>query len=329
MTDALDRASASRSGGESILTRPFPFGVDADTGERVNLSLSHFLTSYWVHGQIGIGKSNHVLAPIYRTLTSPLPGTMFDGAGALTANTFNAVACIAARRMAYADYLPEARTQAANFVLKHPHIVFGDSARNISIDLLASQRLPNGERETWEQVALRTYQIFNRIFADDADKRVRFRRVAMSILAVLIGGRRPIREYKLLLEARPTRRGEADPAGVFLAFCLREAERLGIAPCDRPFYRDQVQAFLQLRRMTPRDFTQEVGSTDNALAFFHSSPGADYVNDQTLNLPWLLEHGGKLLLSHTLGDLGLATVLFRAYDSILRTWIRCPFGSHA
>ena len=322
MSDILARASASRPSGESVLTRPFPFGIDVDTREKVNLSLAHFLTGYWSHGQIGIGKSNHVLAPIYASLPCPVPGAVFDGAGTLTTNTFHAVACFATRRMAYADVFPEFRTQAANFVLKHPMIVFGDGQRNISIDVLARQRLPSGELETMEQVNLRTFQIFNRMFADDADKRVRFRRVSMAVMAILIAARRPIREYKLLLAPRPSRRDEPDPAAVFLAFCFREAERLGVPPCDRQFIADQVRIFHDLRRLSPQQFRAETESTDNALNFFATSPGADYVNDQTINLPWLLDHGGKILLSHTLGDLGLATVLFRAYDSIIRTWVR-------
>ena len=296
----------------SPLNQAFPFGTDVDTGERVELSLGHFLTSYWCVGEIGIGKSNHVLAPIYQALRAPLPAVIFDGAGTLATNVFHAVACIAARRMAYADRFPEFRDQAARFVLRHPLLVFGGAERHLSIDLLRRQVLPDGRRETLEQVATRTYQVFNRLFADDADKRVRFRRVAMSVITILAAAGRPIREYKDLLFGREG----------FLPFCLTEAERIGLLPGEDAFHRDQVQIFLALQRLAKPTYRQETESTDNALNYFHVSPGADYVNDQTLDLPRLLGSGGKLLISHVLADLTLATVLFRAYDSIVRTWVR-------
>ncbi|MBK9375649.1 MAG: hypothetical protein IPN03_18500 [Holophagales bacterium] len=276
------------------------------------LSLSHFLTSYWCVGEIGIGKSNHILGPLYQALRAPLPTVIFDGAGTLATNVFNAVACLATRRMAYADRFPEFREQAAQFVLRHPLLVFGGEERQISIDLLRRQMLPDGRRETLEQVATRTYQVFNRLFADDADKRVRFRRVAMSVITILAAAGRPIREYKDLLLGREG----------FLPFCLTEAERIGLLPEEVGFHRDQVQIFLALQRLPKPTYRQETESTDNALNYFHVSPGADYVNDQTLDLPRLLGSGGKLLISHVLSDLTLATVLFRAYDSIVRTWVR-------
>lgn len=296
----------------SPLNLPFPFGTDVDTGERVDLSLGHFLTSYWCVGEIGIGKSNHVLGPIYQALRAPLPAVIFDGAGTLATNVFHAVACLAARRMAEGDRFPEFRDQAARFVLRHPLLVFGGEERHLSIDLLRRQMLPDGRRETLEQVATRTYQVFNRLFADDADKRVRFRRVAMSVITILAAAGRPIREYKDLLFGREG----------FLPFCLTEAERIGLLPGEDAFHRDQVQIFLALQRLAKPTYRQETESTDNALNYFHVSPGTDYVNDQTLDLPRLLGSGGKLLISHVLSDLTLATVLFRAYDSIVRTWVR-------
>jgi len=296
----------------SPLDRSFPFGTDLDTGEQMELSLSHFLTSYWCVGEIGIGKSNHVLGPIYQALRAPLPTVIFDGAGTLATNVFHAVACLATRRMAYADRFPEFRDQAARFVLRHPLLVFGGEERHLSIDLLRRQMLPDGRLETLEQVATRTYQVFNRLFADDADKRVRFRRVAMSVITILAAAARPIREYKDLLSGREG----------FLPFCLTEAERLGLLPGEDAFHRDQVQIFLALQRLAKPTYRQETESTDNALNYFHVSPGADYVNEQTLDLPRLLGSGGKLLISHVLSDLTLATVLFRAYDSVVRTWVR-------
>ncbi len=296
----------------SPLEHTFPLGTDLDTGQRMDLSLSHFLTSYWCVGEIGIGKSNHILGPLYQALRAPLPTVVFDGAGTLATNVFNAVACLATRRMVYADRFPEFREQAARFVLRHPLLVFGGEERQISIDLLRRQMLPDGRRETLEQVAARTYQVFNRLFADDADKRVRFRRVAMSVITILAAAGRPIREYKELLLGREG----------FLPFCLTEAERIGLLPEEVGFHRDQVQIFLALQRLPKPTYRQETESTDNALNYFHVSPGADYVNDQTLDLPRLLGSGGKLLISHVLSDLTLATVLFRAYDSIVRTWVR-------
>lgn len=308
-----DHSIASRTPTRaSPIEAPFPFGTDVDTGARMELSLSHFLTSYWCVGEIGIGKSNHILGPLYQALRAPLPTVVFDGAGTLATNTFHAVACLAARRMAYADRFPEFREQAAQFVLRHPLLVFGGAERHLSIDLLRRQVLPDGRRETLEQVATRTYQVFNRLFADDADKRVRFRRVAMSVITILAAAGRPIREYKDLLLGREG----------FLPFCLTEAERIGLLPEEGGFHRDQVQIFLALQRLAKPTYRQETESTDNALNYFHVSPGADYVNDQTLDLPRLLGSGGKLLISHVLSDLTLATVLFRAYDSIVRTWVR-------
>ncbi|MCG3193039.1 MAG: hypothetical protein DIJKHBIC_02288 [Thermoanaerobaculia bacterium] len=304
-----------------ILEREFLLGVDVDTREEVRASLSLFLTSYWCCGEIGIGKSNHVLAPLYEALKAPLPGAVFDGAGTLATNLLHAVACIATRRMAYADILPEALGQAQRFLLRHPIITFGDPSRAISIDLLRRQLLPNGDLETLEHVATRTYQVFNRLFADDADKRVRFRRVAMMVLTILSAAGRPIREYKRLISP-PERTKHGPVANPFLEFCLREAQRLGIQPSQQSFFDDQVQAFEELRRLPLAQFLQATDSTDNALNYFYTSPGADYVNEQSLDLPRLLGSGGKLLLTHTLPDLTLATMLFRAYDSILRTWVR-------
>ncbi|MEO6326254.1 MAG: replication-relaxation family protein, partial [Thermoanaerobaculia bacterium] len=269
-------------------------------------------TSYWCVGEIGIGKSNHVLGPLYQALRSPLPVVVFDGAGTLTTNVLNAVACAATRRLAYADEFPHFRRQAEMFVLRHPLLVFGDGQRHLSIDLLRRQRLPDGRLETLENVATRTYQVFNRLFADDADKRVRFRRVAMSVITILSAAGRPIREYKDLLGQREG----------FLAFCLAESERLGVEPDQRRFLDDQVRAFLALTRLPKTAYRSETESTDNALNYFYTSPGADYVNEQTLDIPWLLGTGGKLLISHVLPDLTLATVLFRAYDSVIRTWVR-------
>ncbi len=307
--------------GTPILDRTFLLGVDVDTKEEVHPTLSLFLTSYWCCGEIGIGKSNHVLAPLYEALQAPLPGAVFDGAGTLATNLLHAVACIATRRMAYADRLPEALGQAQRFLLRHPIVTFGDPARAISIDLLRRQLLPNGELETLENVATRTYQVFNRLFADDADKRVRFRRVAMMVLTILSAAGRPIREYKRLI-APPERTKHGLAANPFLEFCLREALRIGVQESQRPFFEDQVRAFHELRRLPLAQFLQATDSTDNALNYFYTSPGADYVNEQSLDLPRLLASGGKLLLTHVLPDLTLATMLFRAYDSVLRTWVR-------
>ncbi|MEO7919239.1 MAG: hypothetical protein ABIT01_07235, partial [Thermoanaerobaculia bacterium] len=262
-----------------------------------------------------------MLGPLYEALKSPLPGAVFDGAGTLATNLLHAVACIATRRMAYARELPEALGQAQRFLLRHPIVTLGDPARAISIDLLRRQLLPNGELETLENVATRTYQVFNRLFADDADKRVRFRRVAMMVLTILSAAGRPIREYKRLI-APPERTKLGIAANPFLEFCLREALRLGVDEGQRPFFEDQVRSFHELRRLPLAQFLQATDSTDNALNYFYTSPGADYVNEQSLDLPRLLASGGKLLLTHVLPDLTLATMLFRAYDSILRTWVR-------
>jgi len=304
-----------------ILDRKFLLGVDVDTGEEIHESLSLFLTSYWCCGEIGIGKSNHVLGPLYEALRGPLPGAVFDGAGTLATNLLHAVACVATRRMAYADRLPEAAGQAQRFLLRHPLVTFGDPARAISVDLLRRQLLPDGQLETLEHVATRTYQVFNRLFADDADKRVRFRRVAMMVLTILSAAGRPIREYKRLI-VPPERTKSGLAANPFLEFCLREALRIGVQESQRPFFEDQVHAFHELRRLPLAQFLQATDSTDNALNYFYTSPGADYVNEQSLDLPRLLASGGKLLLTHVLPDLMLATMLFRAYDSILRTWVR-------
>lgn len=303
-------ARAPRS--TTVLQRPFLVGADLDTREEVFLTLTDFLTSYWCVGEIGIGKSNHLLGPLTQALTAPLPVVVFDGAGTLATNLHHAVACFATRRLASADRFPEFRAQAEAFVLRHPLLVFGDGERALSIDLLRRQTLPSGATETLEQVVLRTYQIFNRLFSDDAEKRVRFRRVATSLLTILAAGHRPIREYKELLRGREG----------FLAFCLTEAERFGLAPSEEDYHREQVQVFLDLQRLPKPTFRTETESTDNALSYFALSPGADYVNDQTLDLPQLLGSGGKLFLTHTLSDLTLASVLFRAYDSVIRSWIR-------
>ncbi len=296
----------------TALHRPFLAGADLDTHEEVFLSLSDFLTSYWCVGEIGIGKSNHLLGPLTQALMAPLPVVVFDGAGTLAMNLHHAVACFATRRLAFADRFPEFRAQAEAFVLRHPLLVFGDGERHLSIDVLKRQALPNGDTETLEQVVLRTYQIFNRLFSDDAEKRVRFRRVATSLLTILAAAHRPIREFKELLRGREG----------FLAFCLTEAERLGLSPTEASFHREQVQVFLDLQRLAKPTFRTETESTDNALSYFAVSPGADYVNEQTLDLPALLASGGKLFLSHVLSDLTLAAVLFRAYDAVLRSWIR-------
>jgi hypothetical protein len=304
-----------------VLDRTFLLGVDVDTKEEVRPSLGLFLTSYWCCGEIGIGKSNHVLAPLYETLKSPLPGAVFDGAGTLATNLLHAVACVATQRMAYAERVPELLGQAQRFVLRHPIITIGGPDRAISIDVLRRQLLPDGQLETLEQVVTRTYQIFNRLFADDADKRVRFRRVAMTVLTILSAAGRPIREYKRLITP-PERTKLGLAANPFLEFCLREALRLGVEPSQRPFFEDQVRAFHAVRQLPLAQFLQAIDSTDNALNYFYTSPGADYVNEQSLDLPQLLAAGGKLLLTHTLSDQTLATALFRAYDSILRTWVR-------
>lgn len=294
------------------LLTPFPAGVDLDTREDVALTLTHFLTSYWCVGEIGIGKSNHLLGPLYQALRAPVPVVVFDGAGTLATNLHNAVACLATQRLAYADRVPAFQAQAEAFVLRHPLLVFGDGARHLSIDVLQRQLLPNGDTETLEQVTLRTYQIFNRLFADDAEKRVRFRRVALSLLTILAAGHRPIREYKELLHGREG----------FLAFCLAEAARLGVAPSEERVLREQVQVLLDLQRLPKPSYRTETESTDNALNYFATSPGADYVNDQTLDIPQLLASGGKLFVSHVLADVTLATVLFRAYDAVIRSWVR-------
>jgi hypothetical protein len=296
----------------TTLQRPFLVGADLDTREEVFLTLTDFLTSYWCVGEIGIGKSNHLLGPLTQALTAPLPVVVFDGAGTLATNLHHAVACFATRRLASADRFPEFRAQAEAFVLRHPLLVFGDAERALSIDLLRRQTLPSGATETLEQVVLRTYQIFNRLFSDDAEKRVRFRRVATSLLTILAAGHRPIREFKELLRGREG----------FLAFCLTEAERFGLAPSEEHYHREQVQVFLDLQRLPKPTFRTETESTDNALSYFALSPGADYVNEQTLDLPALLASGGKLFLTHVLSDLTLASVLFRAYDSVIRSWIR-------
>lgn len=296
----------------TALHRPFLAGADLDTREEVFLTLADFLTSYWCVGEIGIGKSNHLLGPLTQALTAPLPVVVFDGAGTLATNLHHAVACFATRRLASADRFPEFRAQAEAFVLRHPLLVFGDGERALSIDLLRRQTLPSGATETLEQVVLRTYQIFNRLFSDDAEKRVRFRRVATCLLTLLAAAHRPIREYKELLRGREG----------FLAFCLTEADRLGLSAREADFHRVQVQVFLDLQRLPKPTFRAETESTDNALCLFAAAPAADYVNEQTLDIPHLLATGGKLFLTHTLSDLMIASVLFRAYDSVIRTWIR-------
>ena len=250
--------------GVSPLHRLFPFGIDVNTRELVVLSLAHFLTSYWCMGEIGIGKSNHLLAPLYAALLSVCSGVIIDGSGTIATNVSNAVAWLASMRLLHAQAFPEFRRQAAAFVRRHPLIVFGGPHRSISINFLARQRISSGGRETLEQVALRTYQVFNRLFADDADKRVRFRRVGMAVIAILAAAGRPIRDYKTLLRLPDPGKNGSDPAGAFLARCLREAETIGVPPGDRRFYEDSVRSFQDLRRLSASQFRAETESTDNA-----------------------------------------------------------------
>lgn len=177
----------------------------------------------------------------------------------------------------------------------------------IHIDILKRRERPGGALEDVQEVTDRVLNVFSVRFETDMNFRVRFRRVARVILALLCAAGRSICEYSKLLDRRND---------TYLAFIQREIEASGTAADE--FVRRQMEKLLELRALPPSAYDTMTESFRNSMDDYDvGTPlGTFFGSDETYDPAFATLGNGRFYVTTDLPNETLRREAFLALHAI-------------
>jgi hypothetical protein len=158
----------------------------------------------------------------------------------------------------------------------------------IRIDILKRRRRPDGTLETVQEVVDRCLNVFSMRYESDMNLRVRFRKTAKIILAILVASGRGITEWSTLLE-----KGNVN----YFAFVLREIETNGLAGDE--FVQRQLVKLKDLWALPPTVFEARTESFTNSMDDYDTGTalGTFFGSDETYDPAQAVFGNGRLFLT--------------------------------
>lgn len=272
------------------MTRPAPFpappsaihlGTIRGSTRAFLLPFDALTRGVHLRGAIGAGKTSVIRRLLVgRGIAAPFVHFDYIGTGHRELQAW--MATVAAARAVAEHACPELAGITAALLRRTAFLTVGDPDPAIRMDLLRRRRLPGGRREHLRDVVSRAVEIlYVKLNDADASLRVRFHRIATSLVTLLAAAERPICEGLTLLD---------DPS--YIAFLDREIEARRFRPSEITFLQYQRAEMEHVLRLRPNDparswraFEDETASTRNSLADF--APGTllgTIFNDETLPL---------------------------------------------
>ena len=158
----------------------------------------------------------------------------------------------------------------------------------IRIDILKRRRRPDGTLETVQEVVDRCLNVFSMRYESDMNLRVRFRKTAKIILAILVAAGRGITEWSTLLE-----KGNVN----YFAFILREIETNGLA--EDEFVQRQLVKLKDLWALSATVFEARTESFTNSMDDYDTGTalGTFFGSDETYDPAQAAFGNGRLFLT--------------------------------
>ena len=177
----------------------------------------------------------------------------------------------------------------------------------IHIDILKRRERPDGTLEDVQEVTDRVLNVFSVRFETDMNFRVRFRRVARVILALLCAAGRSICEYSKLLDRR---------SDGYLAFIQREIDRNRTAA--DAFVQRQMEKLLELRTLSPSAYETMTESFKNSMDDYDiGTPlGTFFGSDETYDPGFATLGDGRFYVTTDLPNETLRREAFLALHAI-------------
>jgi hypothetical protein len=227
-------------------------GTDAETGEDISLPVKTLTRNISAEAETGQGKTALAQELAFTYPFSPMSLVNLDYIGTGFDWSAQFVALMGTILQVLERMFPLLSGATDWFLSRHAFgVISYREESDIKIDILKRRLRPDGERESVPEVVERVLSVFSVRFAD-MSVRVRFRRVATSVLTCLCAGERSISEYHDLLHDF-----------VFRGFVLAEIARFGL---DRDEYVvQQIRELERLCAMQPRPFEEQTESFMNAM----------------------------------------------------------------
>jgi len=227
-------------------------GTDAETGVDISLPVKTLTRNISAEAETGQGKTALAQELAFTYPFSPMSLVNLDYIGTGFDWSAQFVALMGTILQVLERMFPILTGATDWYLSRHAFgVISYREESDIKIDILKRRLRPDGARESVPEVVERVLSVFSVRFAD-MSVRVRFRRVATSVLTCLCAAERSISEYHDLLNDF-----------VFRGFVLAEISRLGL---DRDEYVvQQIRELERLCAMKPRQFEEQTESFMNAM----------------------------------------------------------------